>query len=423
LSESDYSHQALSDIIPLRDIFGMVFFVSVGMLLDPRFLIANIGTVLLLVVVFSLGKAAIFAGITRAFGYRGEVPLAVGLGLFQIGEFAFVLARVGLNDGALSSDQYGLILATTLLTMLLTPFVSRLAAPLYTFAGRWRRVPPAPVAPLPEEALHNHIIIAGYGRVGRYTSNLLKRMELPFIVIERDQYRMDELKAAGIPVVYGDASSPTVLEAVGIHHARLLLVVVSAAIDVETISRQARLLNPRLHVVARATQLSQMEVLHGLGIHEVVQPEFEAGLEMMRQALLHFDIPADEIERLSDTVRGEHYLPIAAPHADAMLLDQLRHARSTLEISWFAVPADSPLIGQTIRVSEVRQRTGASLVAVLRDGVALDTPGPETTLQAGDLVAVLGSAAQRAAFHELIEQSEGIIVHVTDVTVPTSAVT
>ncbi len=121
LSESDYSHQALSDIIPLRDVFGMLFFVSVGMLLNPSFLLANLSTIVLLVIAVSVGKAVIFAGTVRLFGYRGELPLAVGLGLFQIGEFAFVLARVGTSEGALSSDQYNLLLATALITMLLTP--------------------------------------------------------------------------------------------------------------------------------------------------------------------------------------------------------------------------------------------------------------------------------------------------------------
>ncbi|NTW03588.1 MAG: portal protein, partial [Oscillochloris sp.] len=270
LSESDYSHQALSDIVPLRDIFGMLFFVSVGMLLDPAFLLANLTVILVLVLTIGLGKALIFAGVVRGFGYRGHVPLGVGLGLFQIGEFAFVLARTALSVDAISTDQYNLVLAVALTTMLLTPFISGLGEPIYALLRRWLGIAHPSIPPLAEGDQGGHIIIAGYGRVGRYTANLLRRLELPCVVIERDQRRMDELKSYGQAAIYGDAGSSIVLEAAGAHSARLLLVAVSAAIDAELIVRQCRQLNPQLHIVARATQLSQLEVLHALGIHEVV---------------------------------------------------------------------------------------------------------------------------------------------------------
>ncbi len=403
LSESDYSHQALSDIVPLRDIFGMLFFVSVGMLVDPRFLLANLGPILLLVGAVSLGKALIFTGVARAFGYRDVVPLAVGLGLFQIGEFAFVLGRVGLTEGALRADQYSLLLAAALLTMLLTPFVSARSAPAYAWLRRWRAQPPAPPAPLIEQALQSHIIIAGYGRVGRYTADLLRGLELAYVVIERDQGRLDALKAAGVPVIYGDASSPVVLEAAGLQHARLLLVAVSAAIDVETVVRQAHALNPQLHIVARATQMGQLEVLRELGIHEVVQPEFEAGLEMVRQALLHMDIAPGEIVRLSDEVRAASYRAIATPGAQSTTLHRLRQVRQgILDLGWHTLDPASPLAGQTIRAGALWQRTGVAIVALLRDDAVVSSPAPETPLRAGDQIAVLGTAAQRAAFAALL---------------------
>jgi monovalent cation:H+ antiporter-2, CPA2 family len=405
LSESDYSHQALSDIVPLRDVFSMLFFVSVGMLLDPRFLLANMGVVLLLVVVISLGKLLIFAGVVHGFGYGGEVSIAVGLGLFQIGEFAFVLARVGLGAGALSADQYNLVLVTALITMLLTPFLGRLSAPAYQLLQRWRAQPPAPSVPLVAQDLHDHIIIAGYGRVGRYTADMLRRLDHAYVVIERDQGRLDDLKAGKVPVIYGDAGSPIVLEAAGIEHARLLLVAVSSAIDVETIVRQARANHPQLHIVARATRLSQLELLRGLGIYEVVQPEFEAGLEMTRQALLHYGIPAVEIEHLSDEVRAEQYRPIEALSVDAATVRRLKRLqRIALEVSWYALETPCMLIGQSLSASAIRQRTGVSVVAVLRGEALVANPEPDMLLQAGDQVGVLGTREQRVAFEALLEE-------------------
>lgn len=403
LSESDYSHQALSDIVPLRDVFGMLFFVSVGMLLDPRFLLANLGPILLLVAAIGLGKALLFTLLVRAFGYRGDVSLAVGLGLFQVGEFAFVLGRVGLSEGALSGDQYSLVLAATLVTMLLTPLAGRMSAPAYAWLRRRWAKPPAPIVPLTDQDLHGHIMIAGYGRVGRYIADLLRRLELAHVVIERDQGRLDALKAARVAVIYGDAGSPVVLEAAGLRHARLLIVAVSAAIDVETIVRQARALNPQLHIVARATQHGQLEVLRGLGIHEVVQPEFEAGLEMVRQALLHVDIAPAEIERLSDEVRAEHYRPLETLGTSTATLWRLRKLRHVLlDLSWHPVHAASPAAGRTIGACAVRQRTGASIVAILRGEQIIPHLDPDTPLLAGDQLAVLGTAAQRAALAELL---------------------
>jgi CPA2 family monovalent cation:H+ antiporter-2 len=406
LSESDYSHQALSDIVPLRDVFGMLFFVSVGMLLDPRFLFAQLGSIFLIISVISIGKVLIFAALARSFSYSEPVAAAVGLGLFQIGEFAFVLGRVGVAEGALSTEQYNLVLAAALITMLLTPAMSKLSVPTTGLLARILPSAPVPGLLAPEPDLHGHIIIAGYGRVGRYIADLLKRLNLAFVVLERDQSRLDQLKAANIPVIYGDAGSPIVLEAARLQHARLLLVAVSAGIDVETIIRQARTINPPLHIVARATQHGQLEVLSKLGIHEVVQPEFEAGLEMVRQALLHVAISPIEIERLSDEVRAEHYRPIASPDTDTTTLQRLRQLRhGILDLSWYTLDASSHLIGQSIGAGAIRQQTGASVVALLRDNTVLTNPTPGTLLQAGDQLAVLGTPEQRRAFAELVRLS------------------
>jgi CPA2 family monovalent cation:H+ antiporter-2 len=402
LSESEYSHQALSDIIPLRDVFGMLFFVSVGMLLDPAFLLANLGLVLLVVLLITVGKAVILGGLTRAFGYHGLTPFAVGLGLFQIGEFAFVLARVGLARQAISPDLYALVLATAVMTMVLTPFATRATQPIEQWYRRWRGAAPPMPMPIPDGEPHNHIIIAGYGRVGRYTADVLRRLNLPFVVIELDQHLTDQVKTTGVPVIYGDASSPIVLEAAGIHSARLMLVAVSAAIDIELIVRGVRQLNPDLHIVVRAARRAQIEELRAFGIHEIVQPEFEAGLEMVRQSLLHFDIPAVEIERLSDAVRSELYQPFQTLHTDAHLLDRLRRTRRLLDIEWVTIPADSPLVGESIGSAAIRQHTGASIVAVLRDTETHHNPGPTLVLNAGDSVAVLGMPEQRSAFYRLL---------------------
>ncbi|MFN5058290.1 MAG: cation:proton antiporter [Chloroflexota bacterium] len=405
LSESEYSHQALSDIVPLRDIFSMIFFVSVGMLINPLFLWQNAVTIVAFVGIVIVSKALIFGGITRLFGYRGDVPLTVALGLFQIGEFAFVLARVALDKGMLDSNQYNLVLATALVTMMMTPSMMRLRGPLSALQQRlWPDPVPFVHTEVPDSALQNHAIIVGYGRVGQYTAQLLQRLNLPFVVVESDQYRLDELQKQGVPVIYGDGASAEVLHAAGIQHARLVLIAVGSAFDVESIARRARELAPAVHIVARAAKMTQIEVLRELGIHEVVQPEFEAGLEMMRQTLLHFDVAADRIEQLSDEVRSAAYVPISSPHMQTSLLSSMAQTRIGLALHWYTMSAETPIVNVSLEQSRIREQSGVLVIAVIKNGDVQLTPSAQTVLEVGDIVAVCGTPAQRQAFEVLIKQ-------------------
>src|SRR5215204_1016776 len=189
LSQSDYSHQALADVEPLRDVFAMLFFVSVGMLLDPAFLLQNAGTVALVVVLVFVVKGLVFAGIVRTFGYGNIIPFAVGLGLFQVGEFSFVIARVGVEEGAISESSYSIVLSTAVITMALTPFAMRLAPVLY---GRWHeRFPKEPLQTfnLPESGLKEHVVIAGHGRVGSFVAWLLQQLEQDFVIVDSNPER------------------------------------------------------------------------------------------------------------------------------------------------------------------------------------------------------------------------------------------
>jgi len=403
LSESDYSHQALSEIVPLRDVFGMLFFVSVGMLLDLKFLWEHLaGVVTAAALVFPL-KVTIFAAVTRMFGYRNGTPLTVGLAMFQVGEFAFVLARVGVSRQAVSPDLFSFILSVALLTMILTPFVMRASQLISRWFDRRGRLQPDALQTF-DASIKEHIIIAGYGRVGGYTADVLKRLGFPCVIIESDHYAMERARAAALPVVYGDAGSPVVLEAAGVHNARLLLVTAPAAVDVELIVQRARSLNPKLPMVVRAQHFAQMEALRALGVYELVQPESEAGLEIVRQALSHFDIPALQIQLLTDSVRRELYLPLQTLRTDAGLVERLRNALKSLEVEWFTLSAKSRLIGESAAQADIRLRTGASVVNIIRREKVFTNPDPYMAFEEGDVVGVLGTPRQRSAFRSFITQ-------------------
>ncbi len=403
LSESDYGHQALSDIIPLRDLFGLLFFVSVGMLLDPAFLLNNLGVVLVVVGVVALGKGLIFGLLSRLFGYRNIVPLAVGLGLFQVGEFSFVLARVGVATNSIDANLYSLTLTVAIVTMLLTPLLSGFTGPLHALRQRWFPIEPVQTVNLPKAGLHGHVVIAGGGRVGQYVAQVLQRMGLAFVIVELDFRRVEEAKAAGYSVIYGDATQPIVLEAAEVDEARLVLVTVPSVFTAQLVVDAVRLLNPELHIVARAEGLEQMQTLHSHGVYEVVQPEFEAGLEMTRQALLHLKLPISEIHLYTDQVRQELYAPLYESHTEYTSLSQLQNVARLLAVEWLSLPEQNGLVGCTLGECHIRSRTGASVVGVMRNGTFTPNPPVDYRFQAGDWVAVMGSAEQLAAFGELVE--------------------
>lgn len=403
LSESDYSHQALSDIIPLRDLFGLLFFASVGMLLDPVYLIDNLSTVLLVVALVSIGKGVIFATLAAIFKYGNVVPLAVGLGLFQVGEFSFVLARVGLSANSISPDLYSLILTTAIMTMALTPFVSGLTAPLYTLRKRWFKREPLQTINLPQTGLRDHVVIAGGGRVGQYIAQVLQRLGLAFVIVELDQRRVEQAKAAKFPTIYGDATQAVVLEAAKIDRACLILITVPSIAITWSVVEQVRQLRPDLHIVARVEGVEQMKMLHEHGVYEVVQPEFEAGLEITRQALLHLNIPATEIHRFTDAVRQELYAPLYEAHDQYQTIAQLQTAARLLDLTWVTLPTDSPFVGRTIEELAIRSQTGISVVGVMRDGKLHPNPQADFCFANGDMVAVMGSPHQIETFEEMVK--------------------
>jgi CPA2 family monovalent cation:H+ antiporter-2 len=398
LSESDYGHQALSDIIPLRDLFGLLFFASVGMLLDPAFLLDNLGQVAILVLAVSIGKGVIFAFLAKAFNYGNVIPLALGLGMFQIGEFSFVLARVGASTRSIGSDLYSLVLSSAILTMILTPLISGQTARIYAFRKRWFRHEPLESSNMPAGGLHNHVVIAGGGRVGFQIAQVLARLGLQFVIIELDHQRVEQAKEDGMTVVYGDVSQEIVLDAAGIKESSLLVITTPGIVALRTTVAQARRLNPHIDIVARASGPDSFDLLKDLGVSEVVLPEFEASLEMTRQALLRLEVPANEVHRYTDTVRQELYAHMFNNGTDYRILSQLRGAEQQFDLQWIRLAPESPVVHKSIGEIGIRKKTGASVVGVVREDKLIPNPDADFVLQPHDLIAVIGSDDHRKSF-------------------------
>ena len=398
LSESDYGHQALGDIIPLRDLFGLLFFTSVGMLLDPGFLWAHFRQVAFIVLAVGVGKGLIFALIVRVFQYRNVIPLAVGLGLFQIGEFSFVLARVGVATGSIDNETYALVLTAAIFTMVLTPFVSGLTAGVYSLKKRWLRSEALEASNIPDAGLGGHVVIAGGGRVGFQIARLLQRLNIKFVIIELDHRRFEHAKAAGMAVVYGDTGQQVVLEAAAVEKADLLIVTIPGIVGSRAVIVQARSINPGLQVVVNTSGPDYLDALKDLNVSEAVLPEYEASLEMMRQALLRLGVPPTEVQRHTDHARQELYAALFNRSDGYRVLSQLRGAEQQFDLQWIRLDPDSPIVHKSIGDSGIRKKTGASVVGVVRQGHLNPNPDADFVLKPGDLTAIIGNDRHRSAY-------------------------
>lgn len=407
LSESDYGHQALSDIIPLRDIFGLLFFVSVGMLLDPSFLISNIKTIVLLVFLVTVGKGLIFGGISILFKYGNVIPFALGLGLFQIGEFSFVLARLGLSTNSISKELYSLILNTAVITMVLTPLISALTTPIYSLVKRKFEGEEMQTINIPKTGLHNHIVIAGYGRVGKHISRILKLLKLDFVIVEFNYNRVLDAKKADMPVIFGNARQEVVLAGAKINDARLLIITIPSILITQSVVSTVQRINPKLHIVARTEEIEHIKTLHDMGVYEVVQPHFEAGLEIARQALLHLNIPASEIIKYEDAVRHDLYEPLYRINKEYKEMADLKKAVNLLDLNWIDLNTKSPMIGKSIKQLDIRKRTGISIVGIVSSGNNINSnPDSSYRFKIGDRLAVMGNQEQLTNFQKMCETNK-----------------
>jgi monovalent cation:H+ antiporter-2, CPA2 family len=310
ISESEYSHQILADVLPLRDIFSSVFFVSVGMLIDPWLLIQNVQPVLLLVAVVVIGKGAISTGVALLFRYPAHASILVGMALAQIGEFSFVLTNLGEQRGILDPELTSIILGAALASILLNPLLIHVAPTLQAMLSRvplaghlfWERFE-APASTEGREG--GHTVICGYGRVGHEMARALRARGESFVVVELDPHVVDELRRAGIPYIYGDASRPAVLEHAGVERASLVAAALPDTASVRMVVRAARRLNGKVRIIARVRNPADKESILAAGADEVVSPAFEAGLEFVRHAMHLYGVPDDETELMLRERRAE----------------------------------------------------------------------------------------------------------------------
>ena len=412
ISESEYSHRALGNILPFRDAFTTFFFVSIGMLLDVGFLLREPAAVALLTVGILVVKSAIAGLAALLLGLPLRTAVLVGLALGQVGEFSFILSRTGVEHGLVTGDLYQLFLAGAVLSMAATPFMIALAPRVADAAVRLplpRRLK-AGFGPSPRtggEAPRDHLVIIGFGVNGRNVARAAAVAGIPYVVIEMNPDTVRGERARGEPIHYGDATQETVLEHANVQEARVVVVAINDPTATRRVTEAVRRLNPKAHLIVRTRYVQEVEHLYGLGADEVIPEEFETSVEIFTRVLTKYLVPRDEIEKLVTAVRADGYEMLrslsGAPASVADLKLQLPH----IEIVTLRVGRGSALAGRSLAQAELRRRHGVTVLAVRRGQDLQVNPAADMELHPGDVLYVLGPPERIAEAVALCRGKEG----------------
>src|SRR5919108_981104 len=401
ISESDYGQQALSDVLPLRDLFSSLFFVSVGMLLNVGFALQHAVTIVLIVIAIVLGKFITGAVATLALRYPLRTMVLTGLALAQIGEFSFVIARAGLVSGLIGEEMYQVFVAAAVITMLAAPFLLRVAP---VVADRAARLPlarqlagrPRLDGEVRRMPLKDHVIIAGFGVNGRNVARSLAAANISYVVLEMNPETVRVERGKGTPIVYGDAAHEAVLRHAHIETARVVVVAISDAAATRRVVELARRLNPGVYVIARTRYSQEVGPLSALGANEAIPEEFETSIEIFARVLRRYLVPREDIERQIAAIREDGYEMLRQLRPPPIFFSEIQRHLADLEVETFRVAAEAPAVGRTLAELHLREQVGVTVLAIQRDGETLTNPWGGTSLQAGDLVITLGKPTQFA---------------------------
>jgi monovalent cation:H+ antiporter-2, CPA2 family len=409
IAEVEYADQTLAYVEPLRDIFATLFFAAIGMLIDPVFLWNHLELILGLVALVILGKFLIIAPIVRIFGYSWKTALIAGLGLAQIGEFSFVLVSAGQTLGLISRQVYLLVLGTTAVTLVVTPFVLQVLPKFFTWAEEIPRLqqwllctPTEPELSAEDLPAQNHFIVCGYGQTGRSIVKVLQSYNYPVVVVEQAESVIQQLREESIPYVYGDAASVQVLEKAQVAQAQGMAITLPNAMSTRLCLKRSLEFSPDLDIVARATQDQDLELLYQLGATEVVQPEFEASLELSSHLLNRLGLEKENVQAQLQLIREGRYTDFRTERSASKKQREVRSAAQELNNTWYMLPENSPLLGMSIIETDCRRLTGIALMAIQRaSGEEVDYPEPMTSLLAGDRLLLVGQPSEITAFKDL----------------------
>ncbi|MBR9847427.1 MAG: potassium transporter KefB [Algicola sp.] len=410
VSESEYSHQATSIILPFRELFTSFFFVSVGMLLDLNFFINNIPIILILVFIVLLVKSSITAIAVRLLKYQTKTAVLTGLSLFQVGEFAFILSKVGIEYELLTPQTNQYFLSVSIVSMILTPFVIIFSE---NIAGRFMGVSKKlglnkdPVSSgniddVSTSDLQNHLVIIGYGINGSNLAKAAIASKISFVVIEMNAEIVKREKAKGLPIIFGDATHEHILETVYLSRARAAVIAISGNFATQTIVKNIRSISDSLYLVVRTRYVAETSELIALGADEVIPEEFETSIQIFEHILHNFLVPEGDIEQLIQSVRSDNY---------QLFKGELKRPKTyrTTELADFNITSlrmisdSSKFLGKPLKELNLRAIYGINILAIKRKNELLQSVQADEEIKQGDIIYIQGTQSNVTEFYKLIK--------------------
>jgi monovalent cation:H+ antiporter-2, CPA2 family len=405
ISGSQYSQQAMGNIVPLRDMFMSFFFVSVGTLLNIRYLLDNLPTLILASVALIVIKSIAGVAVTFILGYPLRTTILTGLALSQVGEFSFVLSRLGVEYSLLTEDIYQAFLAVSIVTMGVTPFlinasykpadfiikkVSGTTYGLKLIHGLYSE--PIKEEEQTEPEIKDHLIIVGFGFSGRTVSKAAKTAGIPYIIVEANPEIVKQEQQKGENIHYGDATFKVVLEHAGIKNARVLIIGISDASSTGKIVGTAKQLNPNVCVIAKVRDLQEMKRLNSIGADEVIPEEYETSVEIFVRLLEEYLVPREDIEKLVNDVRANGYMMLRKLSVNTSVDSEfsMKDGLPGVDIQVFKVGYGSSFDGKTLENLDFRKKHGVTVLSIRRGSDLIYTPEGDFLLQTKDACVLLG---------------------------------
>lgn len=403
ISDSEYSHQIVAEVLSFRDTFMSLFFISIGMLVNIGYFLANFPTLITLAGGLILLKVLIVVAVGWMLRYPLRLSIMAGMGLAQIGEFSFVLMKMGEDAGLLSEALYQDILAASVLTMAATPFLIQMSHAAANKAAHLFRVRTGELETERTASVSDHVIIVGYGLNGRNLAKVLKETGIRHIILDMDWERLKEAKKGGHKTLFGDSSHAEILKKLYIERARMMVIAISDPATTRRTVNAAREANDGIFILVRTRYISEVEELYKLGANQVIPEEFETSVEIFSRVLKEYHVPGNIIQNQIDMVRHEGYAMFRTPSLHKEKLMEISSILSASVTETFFVNKGSHLIGKTLADTDLRKKSGAMVLAVVRRSTTRANPPADLVIEEGDILAVIGSHAEMEMAMQLLK--------------------
>jgi len=396
ISESEYAHQATAEILPFKDSFIGLFFVSIGMLMNLNYMFDNWLKIAVAVGLIFLIKSITATASAIVIGTPVRTSIHTGLGLAQIGEFSFVLAVAGRAAGLITADFYQVFLSSSVVTMMMTPFILKSAPSVSAWITSrdvikmlrgMRKISRDQVF---SDKKSGHVTIIGFGVNGRNLARVLRQSGIPYIVLDFNSDTVRKMRKKGEPIYYGDGTSVEILHKLGIHRARALVVAISDAASTRRIIQIARQENPELHIIVRTRYVAEVDDLKKLGANEVIPEEFETSVEIFSRVLHHYHMPRNIITEHIDNIRKDSYRILRTVELPRKHLAEKYELLKEINTESYLIKETSRVDGHSIKEVRLRTETGVTIIAVQRGDTVHQNPPPDFIIKRGDILLLIG---------------------------------